>query len=80
MPATSFTYLSRGGLLLCKLSKAKMPEGAARLNELDYIISIQYMIYPFHKDIIARSDGIPLLEKLLCEVVHASCPIVLLLL
>jgi len=36
------------------------------------------MIYQFHKDISARSDGSPLSEKLPCEVVHAFCPIVLL--
>jgi len=44
MQVTPSTYPSRGGLLLCKLSKAKMPQGVARFNELDD------MIYYFRKD------------------------------
>jgi hypothetical protein len=63
---------------LCVLNKAKMSEGAARWNELDFIICVYDR--PYHKDISARSDSLPLTEKLPCEDVHASCPIVPLLL
>jgi hypothetical protein len=38
------------------------------------------MIYQLHNDISARSDSLPLIETLPCEVGHASCPIMLLLL
>jgi len=73
---STYRYPSRGGPLLCKLSKAKMhvPQGAARFNELDY------MIYHFHKDISARSDDLPLSQQPPCTFVHASCTVVLLLL
>jgi len=74
MQVTPSTYPSRGGLSLCNLSKAKMPQGVARFNELDY------MIYYFRKDMSGRWDALPLSPKHPCRFVHACCTFVLLLL
>jgi len=76
MLVTPSTCPSRGVLQLLKLSKTKLPQGAARFNELGY------MIYHFHKDSSTRSDDLPpsQLKKLLCKSVHACRTFLLLFL